>query len=76
MQRKKNHPGFLAYCKVTKTREIHLPSAVQVALTNAAILRQGGRAEPEGWDALVVAVPLISIVTTETSHECITVPIH
>ena len=56
--------------------KVHLPSAVQVALTNAAILGQGGRAEPEGRDTLVVAVPLIPIVTTETSHECITVPVH
>lgn len=56
--------------------QVHLPSAVQVALTNAAILGQGGRAEPEGWDTLVVAVPLIPVVTVETSQECITEPIH
>lgn len=79
MQRKKNHPDSLLYCKVTKLQrdcKIHLPSAVQVALTHAALLGQGGRAEPEGWDTMIVAVSLVPIVTTEISHECITVPIH
>lgn len=73
---KKSYPGSLVYCSNQNQTDckMHLPSAVPVVLTNVAVLGQGGRAEPEGWDALVVAVPLISIVTMETSHESITVP--
>lgn len=77
MQRKKkNHPSSLVYCSHQNQTDckMHLPSAVPVVLTNVAILGQGGRAEPEGWDTLVGAVPLISVVTVETSHESITAP--
>lgn len=74
--RGKDHPGSLAY-QNQRVGKVRLPSAVQVALTNTAILGQGRWAEPEGWDTLVVAVPLIAIVTMETiSHECTSVPIH
>lgn len=74
--RGKDHPGSLVY-QNQRDGKVHLPSAVQVALTNTAILGQGRWAEPEGWDTLVVAVPLIAIVTMGTiSHECIAVPIH
>lgn len=73
---KKSYPGSLVYCSHQNQTDckMHLPSAVPVVLADIAILGQGGGAEPEGWDALVVAVPLISIVTVETSHESIAVP--
>lgn len=72
----KVRPGSLVY-QNQGAANVHLPSAVQIALTNAAVLGQGGWTEPEGWDTLVVVVPLIAVVTMETiSHECISVPIH
>lgn len=76
LQRKKELPRLSCLLQSPNQTgcKMHLPSAVPVVLTSVAILGQGGWAEPEGWDALVVAVPLISIVTVETSHEAITVP--
>lgn len=41
------------------------PGAVEVTLSHAAVLRQRRWIEPEGWQALPVAVSLIAIVTGE-----------
>lgn len=47
----------------------HSPSTIEVTLPQAAVLRQRGWIEPKGWQALTIAVSLITIVTVGEKNE-------
>lgn len=46
----------------------HSPSGIQVALSKAAVFQMGGWVEPECWNALIITVSFIAIVTTKTKY--------
>ena len=47
----------------------HSPSTIEVTLPQAAVLRQRGWIEPKGWQALTIAMSLITIVTVGEKNE-------